>query len=510
VVPPNLLWFPCQNDLPVSVPDPGQGAVADFILQKLFGCPSLAVDISTPQLRRCNSNNFYYISYCNEGTEDAADAYVEVAFDDFLTLTNAQLPFQNLGNNTFRFDLGDVPVGDCGSFWTQVAVSCDAVLGQTHCTEAHIFPDTICTPWVPAWSGATLEVTSECTDSVRFIIQNTGTSGMAAPLEYVVIEDAVMYLEGTANPLPAGGTMEIALPANGSTWRLEIQQEDLHPFLPEEEFLAMEGCGVNGSGSFSMGFVNQFPQSDPQPWLDVDCTENIGSYDPNDKQGFPTGYANEHFIEPSTDIEYLVRFQNTGTDTAFQVVIRDTLSPNLDPASVRAGAASHAYEFEIYGTGILKFTFPNILLPDSAANEPASHGFVGYRVSQRFGLPENTVIENRAGIYFDFNEPVLTNTTWHTVGENFVVSGLRSVFAGVEISVAPNPVSGSAKVELKGLEAGKALTFSVLDVAGSVVRMEEFAAPGFEFERKELAAGMYFFKIEVAGRLVGLGKMVLR
>ncbi|MCB0556652.1 MAG: hypothetical protein KDD02_24110, partial [Phaeodactylibacter sp.] len=63
----------------------------------------------------------------------------------------------------------------------------------------------------------------------------------------------------------------------------------------------------------------------------------------NDKQGFPRGYGDEHYIYPGTDLEYLVRFQNTGNDTAFLVVIRDTLSEFLDIATVRPGAASHPY-----------------------------------------------------------------------------------------------------------------------------------------------------------------------
>lgn len=59
----------------------------------------------------------------------------------------------------------------------------------------------------------------------------------------------------------------------------------------------------------------------------------------------------------------MIRFQNTGNDTAFLVVIRDQLPPELDPAGVRPGAASHPYRFEMVGKDQLSFTFSNILLP---------------------------------------------------------------------------------------------------------------------------------------------------
>ena len=70
------------------------------------------------------------------------------------------------------------------------------------------------------------------------------------------------------------------------------------------------------------------------------------------------------------------------------------------------------------------FIFNNIQLPDSNVNEPASHGFVKFKINQRANNPLGTVIENKAGIYFDFNEAVITNSTHHVLGENFVESNL--------------------------------------------------------------------------------------
>ncbi|MDV7396849.1 hypothetical protein RZS08_35955, partial [Arthrospira platensis SPKY1] len=121
---------------------------------------------------------------------------------------------------------------------------------------------------------------------------------------------------------------------------------------------------------------------------------NIGSFDPNDKQGAPLGFGSEHLIGRGVEIEYLIRFQNTGTAPAKDVVILDTLSQSLDPGSIRIGPASHPFRWDLSGNGLLEFRFEEINLPDSSSNEPASHGFVSFRIAQRNHLPLGTDIYN--------------------------------------------------------------------------------------------------------------------
>ena len=176
---------------------------------------------------------------------------------------------------------------------------------------------------------------------------------------------------------------------------LEAQEEPQHPWGGPQA-VALEGCG----GLNNPGLVNLFPLSDPDPFEALDCLENIGAYDPNDKQGVPEGYGSQHYIKANTDLEYLIRFQNTGTDTAFTVVVLDTLSQQLDAASVRVQVASHPMEFAMLEGGILRFTFNNILLPDSNVNQAGSNGFIKFRIAQKPDLANETLIENSAAIYF--------------------------------------------------------------------------------------------------------------
>ncbi|MDW7690949.1 fibronectin type III domain-containing protein [Flammeovirgaceae bacterium SG7u.111] len=147
-------------------------------------------------------------------------------------------------------------------------------------------------------------------------------------------------------------------------------------------------------------------------------TELTCAYDPNDKLVTPVGVKEENYTLMSEYLEYTVRFQNTGTDTAFNVEIRDELDDNLDLSTFEVVSNSHAVRTHINKFGEAVFAFDDIHLPDSNVNEPASHGFVMYKAMPKAELPDFTKIENTAYIYFDFNPAIVTNTTLNTLVYN--------------------------------------------------------------------------------------------
>ncbi len=135
-----------------------------------------------------------------------------------------------------------------------------------------------------------------------------------------------------------------------------------------------------------------------------------GAYDPNEKQAMTSSRCStsSYFIDADNYIDYTIRFQNTGSDTAFNIVVTDTIAAELDLGTFIAGACSHPYSVDIRNGNALRFAFYNIQLPDSNMNEFASHGFVSFRMRPRMPLTAGTVIANTANIFFDFNEPVIT------------------------------------------------------------------------------------------------------
>jgi len=279
----------------------------------------------------------------------------------------------------------------------------------------------------------------------------------------------------------------------------------------------VEACGVNNLGTFSTGYITMLPLDEADYFKSIDCQLVSASFDPNDKRGFPTGVGLDKFITKNDEIEYMIRFQNTGTDTAFRIIIRDTLDTDLlDVSTIINGVSSHPHQFTIYGQGILKWTFDPIALVDSNTNEPLSHGFVKFKVQQQPNNPLGTVIENKASIYFDYNAPVITNTEYHTIGEDFLEIRLESGLGDIlknypefDVNVYPNPFSTQATVDLKGME-GEQIRFELFDIMGRTLRTYELEeAHSFPIQRGELSKGTYLFKMTTETGKVATGKLIV-
>ncbi|MBL7939018.1 MAG: hypothetical protein JNL43_06630, partial [Flavobacteriales bacterium] len=185
--------------------------------------------------------------------------------------------------------------------------------------------------------------------------------------------------------------------------------------------------------------------------LDVTIT---GSYDPNDKRGWTSSGSSEdqYFLDEDSYIDYTVRFQNTGTAAAETVVIRDVIDTDLDITSLQILGASHAFT-PSFGEGReLVFTFNEIDLPDSTTDLLGSQGFVSYRIKPVSDIVVGDLLENTAGIYFDFNPPIITNTVDHVVDMSTSIS-LTARDSQRSVAVSPNPTSD--KLFLGGLAPGR-------------------------------------------------------
>lgn len=162
-----------------------------------------------------------------------------------------------------------------------------------------------------------------------------------------------------------------------------------------------------------------------------------GPYDPNYKEvNIDTLYD----ITSSDWLEYVIHFQNIGTDVAENVIIIDSLSAYLDLSSMEILATSHSgLNFYINHGNVAEFRFNNIMLPDSLSDPIGSNGFVKFRVKYLSTLPLFSSITNFADIYFDYNDAIRTDTavTYHST-----ISLSVNEVAGLEnLSVYPNPTN---------------------------------------------------------------------
>lgn len=439
---PNWVTPACPNAL--FVPNSSQNPVLNYNigLQSSGDCPRMEVSIGSLIMRRC-ANNYFTVTYCNNGLDTAYGAFVKVDLDELITLQSASLPYTlSASDEIYTFQLGDVPPFTCGTFGILALVECSATPGQTLCNEAHVYPDSPCTG---SWLGPKIEASAKCAgDSVELTLRNAGTQNMGTELNYVVVEDFIMYRQDGFQ-LNVGDSYTIKTEANGSTWRIEAEQVAGYPF-GGPVVAAIEGCG----GINTPGAINALGAFVDDPTIDQYCDEVRASFDPNDKTAVPEGVGQDHVIRANQDFEYKIRFQNTGTDTAFRVVIVDTLSALLDAHSLKLGTSSHPCQVEVYPGNIVHFVFQPIVLPHSQADEPASHGYVIFNIGQQPDLPEGTRIENRATIYFDQNEAVITNTSFHTIGHPIVENPPFVVSTELQTPACHDAATGEIHVSAVG------------------------------------------------------------
>lgn len=228
-----------------------------------------------------------------------------------------------------------------------------------------------------------------------------------------------------------------------------------------------------------------------------------GSYDPNDKSVSPAGENQSGEITVDQDeFTYLIRFQNTGTGPAVNIIITDTLTPLLDMTTFEMLNASHAYDVELLSGNILRWKFNNIMLPDSGSNEPASHGHVQFRIKTLATPVVGQVIENIANIYFDFNEPVITNAA-----SNLYIGYLSNgeELAESTLQVYPNPAGEWIRLQLPESSIS---TYALYDVSGRLITSSS-AQGAVVISTSMLENGMYFIRSSNNGK-ISTAKFIVR
>ncbi|WP_291129562.1 T9SS type A sorting domain-containing protein [Flavobacterium sp. UBA7682] len=161
-----------------------------------------------------------------------------------------------------------------------------------------------------------------------------------------------------------------------------------------------------------------------------------GAYDPND---ITCVEGDQVLIEDADEyLHYLIRFQNTGTAEAVNVRVDHVLDSKLDWTTMQLESLSHDGNVTIRNGSEVSFVFNNINLPDSTNDEPNSHGFVAFKIKPKNNVVLGDVINATAGIYFDFNPPIITNTA----STEFVQTLSVVDFDANKVSVYPNPTNG--------------------------------------------------------------------
>jgi uncharacterized repeat protein (TIGR01451 family) len=183
------------------------------------------------------------------------------------------------------------------------------------------------------------------------------------------------------------------------------------------------------------------------------------SFDPNDKtviEGPTISIA-----QASNYLTYVTRFQNTGNANATTVVVKDVLDPKLDWDTFEPIASSHPSNIQIHNGNDITYTFSNIDLAYESANEPASHGWLAYRIKPKSNVVVGDIMSSDSKIYFDFNLPIITNTTSTQITALATADFIKSNF-----SVYPNPASNYLTIKAQKVVEAQ---YEIIDINGKTL-----------------------------------------
>lgn len=220
----------------------------------------------------------------------------------------------------------------------------------------------------------------------------------------------------------------------------------------------------------------------------------VNSMDPNDIAVREGEFITEEQVDEY--LNYTVRFQNMGTAEAIDVRVVTDLDDNLDWSTFEPVSASHTFKVNQKNDKV-EFIFKGINL--AFENEDtgvvlASNGHIIYRVKPKASVTLGDSMSAKADIYFDFNEPIITNTVTTTVQN---VAGLNENSID-SFTVYPNPASST--VNLTVLNADNGFSVTVIDMLGKTIIKDSFSTNKEILDVSKLRSGIYFIKVVAEGK----------
>jgi len=327
---------------------------------------------------------------------------------------------------------------------------------------------------------------------LRVKVTNTGNVDLHGQIFFNLTEE-FEYVSGSESPVDSTlARLEFA------ARELPIFESDTIDFqyvFPSADFVGEVFC-----------LSAEFVQENIEVGRGEHCFELRCAVDPNDKHGTPFRGGDDNYTLFEESLEYTIRFENLGNDTAFNIRIEDQLSPYLDHSTFRLVSASHEVSrYELDDGGLLNIFFDNILLPSKEQDTIANKGYVHYTISPMDVLDEFTPVENIAGIFFDFNDPVITNTTLHTYVSELPLDSAVDLDDSKQSLIKLYPVPTRDVIYI---EASESMTVQIVDMLGTVLTSYEIRLGVTELDVSDLSTGIYIIRAD-NGRGYDAQKMII-
>ena len=208
----------------------------------------------------------------------------------------------------------------------------------------------------------------------------------------------------------------------------------------------------------------------------------VNSYDPNDKTCLEGIVVDQNKI--GDYLHYQIRFENTGTYPAQNIVVRDTIdATKFDISTLEMVNASHNCKTKITDDKV-EFIFENINLPfDDATND----GYIVFKIKTKSTLTVGESVSNTASIYFDYNFPIVTNTATSA----FQNLSNEDFSSENKVLLYPNPVKNTLFLTSKN----NIDSIIIYDIQGRKIQDNIVNSNELRLDTNGLIKGCYFIEI---------------
>lgn len=453
----------------------------------------------------------YRLEYVNNGFDTAYNASIEIVIDTSIVDSIKSSTTYTFVSNKLTFQLGTLRGFEDRIITYQLKLKTSAILGTSVCHKALIKP--YCQLYThPKYDSTKITAKTKCIskDKIELEVKNEST------FDQKEISDIYTYKDDSL-----ANTATVKLKANESkTYTYYLDSNTvfstklvLNNGDPVQPIILLHDdiCALSAAFKTKNSVMNFHREHDSKEY-EEDCDIVRGSYDPNIKSVNPAGITSERYTNTGTELIYRIDFQNTGNDTAFKVVITDSLSEFLNIATFLPGTSSHPYQVE-FDKRKVKFIFDPVALVDSTTNEPESHGYVTFKIKHNSNIKPKSKIENEASIYFDFNPPIITNKVLNTIYDVLLIatksnSNINSSNT-TPISVFPNPTTNMINIELTDPVSN--LSIELVDINGkSIEKLSTKSQTHIQLNAEKLEQGIYIIRCYGADKFLTEQKIQIR
>ncbi|MBN8641573.1 MAG: T9SS type A sorting domain-containing protein [Flavobacteriales bacterium] len=221
----------------------------------------------------------------------------------------------------------------------------------------------------------------------------------------------------------------------------------------------------------------------------------VGSYDPNDKTCSEGTVVGPEMI--GEYVHYVIRFENTGTFPAENIVVKDMIDlTKFDLSTLIPTSSSHSFVTRIAADGKVEFIFENIQLPFDDAN---NDGYVAFKIKTLPSLAVGDTFSNKANIYFDYNFPIETNTATTAIQ----VLGNSDFDLSDYMTLYPNPVKNELNIKVNNT-----ISITSINIYNSLGQLVLVATnPSESIDVSDLKTGSYFIKV-ISDKGISNGKFI--